>query len=235
MHVIRPLFFASIALLAGCQLFDSQPEKAPVNLVRMQGELSTQDGQWQFRPCQEQRRFVVADNSHSDLFEEASTLLHDGPGPLFADLRGQLGASALSGSDGQFSIERFYRIQREGPACADPNFKRLTLHASGHEPDWNVQVSSRGLVLTRPGQAPLALPYLEEQLPDGRFNLTSEANGQRLELWVAPQRCVDNMSGTLQHLSAELRISGVTLNGDQPPRADQVQRGCAYYGGARDK
>lgn len=57
---------------------------------------------------------------------------------------------------------------------------------------------------------------------DGRFNLTSEANNQHVELWVAPQRCVDSQTGSVQHLTAELRING------------EVQRGCAYFGGSRN-
>ena len=63
---------------------------------------------------------------------------------------------------------------------------------------------------------------MEEQLGDGRVNLSTEANGQKVELWVAPQRCVDSVTGSVQHMSAELRVNG------------QVQRGCAYFGGARD-
>ena len=78
-------------------------------------------------------------------------------------------------------------------------------------------------MLERSGQPAQALPYLEEQLPEGRLNLTSEANGQRLELWIAPQRCVDTKTGAVQSLSAELRVDG------------QVQRGCAYFGGARTR
>ncbi len=78
-------------------------------------------------------------------------------------------------------------------------------------------------MLEQLGQEPVALPYMEEQLPDGRFNLTSEANGKRIELWVAPQRCVDSMSGSVQHLSAELRLDGKPL------------RGCAYFGGSRNE
>ena len=105
---------------------------------------------------------------------------------------------------------------------ANGDFADLLLRASGHEPDWSIAVSNQGLVLHRPGQEPQALPYLEEQLPEGRLNLSSEANGQRLELWVAKQRCVDSMSGTVQHLSAELRLNG------------QVLRGCGYLGGARN-
>ena len=68
----------------------------------------------------------------------------------------------------------------------------------------------------------LALPYLEEQLGDGRFNLSREANHPRLELWVAPQRCVDSSTGSVQHMSAELRIDG------------KVERGCGYFGGSRN-
>ena len=60
-------------------------------------------------------------------------------------------------------------------------------------------------------------------LTHGSFSLSSEANGQRLELWLAPQRCVDSMSGSVQHLSAELRLNG------------SVQRGCASFGGARSR
>jgi putative lipoprotein len=58
-------------------------------------------------------------------------------------------------------------------------------------------------------------------VPGGGLTLTSEANGQHVELWVAPQRCVDSATGAIRHLRAELRIDGKTL------------RGCGYYGGAR--
>lgn len=219
MPAARLSLFAAIALLGGCQLFDSMPENGPAaEQVRLQGELSRREGQWLLRPCQEQRRFVIKDEDDSGLSEDIAGL-GDGDTPLYADLRGQLGASSLSGTDGSFSVDRRYRVQ-PGPGCEDPNFKRLTLHAGGA--DWRLDIGARGLVLDRPGQPSLALPYLEEQLPDGRFNLSSEANNQRLELWVAPQRCVDPLSGAVQHLSAELRLDG------------QVQRGCAYYGGARN-
>ena len=111
----------------------------------------------------------------------------------------------------------------KGVLFADLNFKRQTLRASGHEPDWRLDANSQGLILQRPGQVDLIVPYLEEQLPEGRFSLSSEADGQRLELWVAPQRCVDSMSGSVQHLRAELRLNGQTL------------KGCGAYGGARQE
>lgn len=213
---------ALVPLLASCQVFTPQPAPTSAATTRLQGELSLQDGQLLLRPCQEQRRFVIGDDGSTGISREAAGLLSDGASSLFVDLRGQLSATPEAGLDGKFVPSQVYRLQAEGPGCEDLNFKRSSLRASGQEPGWSVLVSNRGLVLDRPGQEPLALPYLEEQLPEGRFNLSSEANGERLELWVAPLRCVDSMSGTVQHLSAELRLNG------------KVLRGCASFGGARN-
>jgi putative lipoprotein len=223
MPVSRTLLFALLPLFASCQALDDKPGDASAELTRLQGEVRLEAGQLLLRPCQEQRRFVIANDGATGIMRDTAELLTDGPGPLFADLRGRLAASKQADVDGQLTLDRVYRLQREGRGCDDLNFKRTTLRASGQEPFWSVAVSRGGLVLNRPGEAPLALPYLEEQLPEGRLNLTSEANEQRLELWVAPQRCVDSMSGAVQHLSAELRLNG------------QVMRGCGYFGGARSE
>lgn len=213
------LLAALLPLFAGCQMFAEKTSVSTAGMTRLQGELKAEGGKLLFQPCGESRRFVVQDSGNTSLLQEAATLASE-PGALFADVRGTL--SSNSGNDGQFNVHQLYRVERSNSACSDPNFKRLTLRASGHEPEWNVKVSGKGMVLDRPQEASLALPYLEEQLPDGRFNLSSEANGQRVELWVAPQRCVDSMTGAVQHLSAELRINGKTL------------RGCSYYGGSRN-
>lgn len=217
----RFLLFALLPLFAACQTFNGKPANPAAGQIRLQGELSAEAGHLLFRPCQEQRRFTVKDSGDSGLTREAAMLFAENPAPLFADLRGTLGGSQAADVDGELTVKRFYRVQHEGHGCDDPNFKRLIVRASGHEPEWNLNVSGKGLVLERQGQPPLALPYLEEQLPDGLFNITSEANGQRLQLWLAPQRCVDSMTGAITPLAAELRLDG------------QVQRGCAYYGAAR--
>jgi putative lipoprotein len=223
MHASRILLFALLPLFASCQVFSEKPKTDSPQHTRLQGELSLEAGQLLFRPCQEQRRFVITNDGTTGIMRDTSELLADGPGPLFADLRGQLAASQRTDVEGQLTLSQVYRLQREGQGCDAPNFKRIIVHASGQEPGWSVIVSSQGLVLNRVGEEPLALPYLEEQLPEGRLNLSSDANGQRLVLWVAPQRCVDSMSGAVQHMSAELRLNG------------EVMRGCAYFGGARNE
>lgn len=216
------LLVALLPLFAGCQMLAEKPQAASTaGQTRMQGELTAQGGQLLFKPCEETRRFAVNDSGNTGLLQEASALAAT-PGTLFADVRGTLSASQKGSNDGQFNVQRLYRVEHSSSACSDPNFKRLTLRASGHEPDWSLKASGKGMVLERVGQPSLAVPYLEEQLPDGRFSLNTEANGQKVELWVAPQRCVDSATGSVQHLRAELRVDGQTL------------RGCAYYGGSRN-
>lgn len=216
MRVARSIVLvALLPLFAACQLFDGQRESVShAGQTRMQGQLTAADGKLVFQPCQEQRQLVVNDIGGTSVLQEAATLA-DEQGKLFADVRGKVSGDRLD-------LGQLYRVECSGAACDDPNFKLLILRAAGHGPEWNVKVSGKGMVIERDGQPPLAVPYVEEQLGDGRFNLSSEANNQRIELWVAPQRCVDSSTGSVQHMSAELRIDG------------QVQRGCGYFGGARN-
>ncbi|KPY33724.1 Lipoprotein [Pseudomonas syringae pv. primulae] len=227
----RPMFaarsvlvFALLPLFAGCQMLGIKtdtPKVSTAGMIRMQGDLTGENGQLMFKPCNEQRRYVVKDRNNTGILQEAASLA-DSKGRVFADLRGSFAASKAANSDGQLDLHQVYRVERPGQSCEDLNFKRLTLHVNGNKPAWNVNVSGKGMVLEREGQPPLAVPYLEEQLPDGSFSVSSEANNQRIELWVAPQRCVDSVNGSVQHLTAELRLNG------------QAQRGCGYYGGSRD-
>jgi len=213
--------FALLPLLTACQLFDRDAAKPSMaGLTRMQGELTAVGDKLLFQPCHDQRNYVVNDTGGTSILQEAASLAGQ-QGALFADLRGKFSGVA-SGTQGQVDLQQLYRVERSTSACDDPDFKRMILRANGHKPAWALNVTNKGMVLQREGQPPLPVPYVEEQLGDGRFNLTTEANGQQIELWVAPQRCIDSVSGSLQHMSAELRING------------QVQRGCAAFGGSRD-
>jgi putative lipoprotein len=216
MRVARSLIVvALLPLFAACQLLDGPRESAShVGQARMQGQLTAADGKLVFQSCGEQRQYVVNDIGGTSVLQEAASLA-DQQGKLFADVRGKIVGDRLD-------LTQMYRVERSGTACDDANFKQLILRAAGHGPEWNVKVSGKGMVIDREGQPPLAVPYVEEQLGDGRFNLSSEANNQRIELWVAPQRCVDSNTGSVQHMSAELRIDG------------KVQRGCGYFGGSRN-
>lgn len=210
-----------LPLFAGCQSLPWSDEATPpLATERVQGEITQVDGQLQLQTCRGQRQLQLLDPSASGLPEDAQLLLAGGAGPLFGDLRGEL-VSAPDSND-RLHVSRVYRLQAEGHGCAEPDFRDLVLRATGNEPGWSVRVSGQGMLLERIDQPAVALPYLEEQLPGGQASFSSEADRQRIELWVAPQYCVDSASGAISHLSVELRIDGQTL------------KGCAYYGGARN-
>lgn len=218
------LLFTLLPLFAGCQFLPmhaSDDKVSTAGMNRMQGTLSGDGGKLFFEPCNEQRRYALTDKGNTGILQEAASVV-DKSGKAFADVRGNFVASRAQGSDGQADIYQLYRIERPSGACEDPNFKRLTIHASGNGPKWNLNASGNGLVLEHEGMEPFAVPYMEEQMPEGRFNLITDANDQHVELYVAPQRCVDPATGSVQHLTAELRVNG------------QVQRGCAYFGGLRN-
>ncbi|AMB85815.1 hypothetical protein AWM79_11075 [Pseudomonas agarici] len=222
MHAARSfMFLALLPLFAGCQMLAQKPSNPTAGLSRMQGELSRIDDKLVFQACQEQRRFVVKDSGNTGIAQEAASLSSQ-PGKLFVDLRGSFSASTADGSDGQMNLQQIYRLERGTGTCGDPDFKRQTVIANGHGPDWSFKATSTGLVLKRDQQPAIVLPYLEEQLGDGRFSLSTEGNNQHIELWVVPQRCVDSVTASVQSLSAELRVNG------------QVQRGCGVFGGARN-
>lgn len=215
------LLIALLPLFAGCQLLaPEQPSPAP-NTSRLQGEISLKNDQLLFKPCHEDRKFALMGPKTEELNQQARTLIQDRPS-LFVDLSGHMQTSTDKALAGQIEVTRLYRLQGEGHTCSDPNFEKLLLRASGHEPEWNLNVSSSGMVLERPGVPALALPYLEEQMPDGRFFLSTAADGLNLSLWLTPTQCTDNMTGAVQHLSAELRID------------DQTLQGCAAFGAKRN-
>lgn len=219
---MRPARFALYSLLplfAACQVW--KPEPTHLNAAtRVQGEVSRQDGELVLRPCQEQRRFLLVDGPNSAVAREARELAGDDAAKLFVDVRGSYSGGQASNTDGKFEVDTLYRLQSEGHGCDDPNFKHTIVQASGNEPHWSVMINAQGMLLQRPGKPALVVPYMVESVPGGSSSYSSEANGERLELWVAPARCVNSMSGAVSQLSAELRLDG------------QVMRGCAYPGGA---
>ena len=207
----RHLALCLIPLLAACQntaTLSNEPSQ------RVQGLMSFEQEQLRLQPCDGTASMAVqdSDNSLTDAFHN-----FDGaPQTLFADIAGQRTDSAAP-----LRVSKLYRLTQEGHRCDDPDFRQLIVRASGNEPFWSVRINKRGLLLDRPGEQQWVLPYLEEQLGNDQINISSEANGQTLELWLSPQRCVDSMSGAVSHLTAQLRING------------QVLKGCASYGGLR--
>lgn len=218
MTTSRALLLALLPFFAGCQSlpWNHTPTESPTE--RLQGQLDQRDGKLVLRTCQGQRELELIDTGGTGLADDVRVLSSIAGQPLFADLRGTL--NIMPDDSQQLQLTRIYRLQREGSGCKAGGSDRVTLQAAGHEPDWSVAITPQGMLLERPDQSPLAVPYVEEQLPSGQSSFSSEANNERLDLWVAPQRCVDSTTGTVSHLTAELRLD------------DQTLRGCAYRQGS---
>lgn len=200
-------------LLSACQgLPTNEPQS---HSVRWQGIASQQGTQWQLQPCGEQPNVLL---DFTPTIEKAWLADLPADTPLFMDLA----VTANPASATRLSVSTIYRIEHEGFGCADPDLAQLQLRAFGNEPFWSLRQSAQGLLLEQPGQPALALPYIEEQLPNGMHLLSSEADQQDLQLWLTPKRCTDSMSGSVYHLNAELHWQG------------QTHTGCAYYGAHRN-
>lgn len=205
-----------LILLSACQLWPFDSSAAPSKPeVRLQGELSQTNGALQFKTCRTQQIYRLEDSASLGLRRDIDQLMENGK-PLFADLRG---TEKTTGPQKTLQVKQILRLQSEGLGCADQDFKRSLVVASGHEPEWQARVSSRGLLIERMGETPFIAPYMVESVPGGGTSYATEANGQKVELWIAPTRCLDSMSGTVMGHSAELRFNR------------DILRGCAYPGG----
>ena len=217
-NIMRYFHILSLLLLtlslSACQALKSTSNNSEP-MTRLQGNLTQDNGQWLFKPCTMQDSYILKPSSA--LKDELNTLSANDPTGLFADLNGH-----IDNSKGYFTPTQRYRLQVEGFGCNDPDFARLLIRASGNEPFWSILQTPRGLIFNQPGESAVALPYIEEQLPDGRFHISTEANNQNLQLWITPQQCIDSMSGTVYHLTASLQWNQQTLNG------------CATFGALRN-
>lgn len=215
MRYFRITCLALLALALGaCQSFTANTPIAQPAL-RLQGNLTHNGDNWLLQPCTVQDSYIL--ELSTALSDEFKGLLTESPNSVFADLSGHLDSKQK-----RFTVKQRYRVQIEGHNCNDPDFERLLLRASGNEPFWSILQTPRGLIFNQIDQPTIALPYIEEQLPDGRFHISTQANNQYLQLWITPQRCVDSMSGAIYHLNTQLQWNQQTVHG------------CAAFGALRD-
>lgn len=214
MRALRPVALTLAGLvLAGCQSRDPTADAQPTG-DRLQGRLEQRDSRWYLLPCGRPGRLALTEVADVPLAEQARRLAQTGP--VHADLRGTLSGTLEAGS---ITPTHLYRLEASPSMCDDAAFSQLHVRAGGQQPAWLATLSSKGLLLEREQQPPVALPYVEERLPDGSLGITSEANARRVELWIRPVSCRTAFLYT--PLTAVLDVDGERL------------QGCAYLGGAR--
>lgn len=221
------LLLAGLPLLSACNNLSTTPDSEAADVVssgpsmRLRGDLLN-TGTVLLKPCNSADELLLDTSSDPELMARmVAALLAGDTRSQFIDLKGR----EVTGADGEQRLlpEQIYRLETESSGCADEEYARLVVSASGNEPSWLVRVLPKGMLIQRPEYPDLVLPFLEENMPDGRMGFSSEANGQRIELWLTPGRCNDSMSDAFYHLTASLHI-----NEDRP------LTGCATLGGARE-
>ncbi len=207
MHKTFFSLLITLPLLLACQSA-TKPEPGQGPAQRWQGELSRDGQDWLLQPCDQQRQIrMQAGKIAQEQYRLFSAAAED---KVFAD---------LSLNNGK--IEMFYRLQHEGHGCNDLQFQHTLLRASGNEPFWSLFLARDGLLLTQPGNIPLALPYIEEALPDGSIHLTARQEQENIQAWIKPQTCIDSMSAAMHHMTVMLDWNGHSFSG------------CAHFGGQR--
>lgn len=240
MRPIATVLLLSLPLLTACNnLSTASPAAAPTAVpasqpatavsspasssqsLRLQGNLIN-NGSVQIKPCDGRPAMPLDTSTDAELMARmVDAMLQGDTRPWFIDLSGHM-ARAEGETESRLVPDQIYRLESTAQGCQDREFSALVVRANGHAPEWSVRVLNKGLLLEQAGKPARVLPYLAERLPDGGMGFTSAANGERVELWLAPSRCTDSQTDAIHHLQASLR-----LNGDKP------LTGCASIGGAR--
>lgn len=220
MRLLFILLLASLPFVGACQwlptgLFHSEAHQTKPAERRLQGELLRQANQLWFKECGNHTpRFLRLEASARTFFESVRTSGFD-EGALFADVA----VTAPTTPEAPLQAQHFYRIAKQS-ICATPEWPKLIAQAGNAPAGWSIKVMTQGLLLERAGQPTVALPYVEEQLPDGLVEFSSAANGQRIRLSISPELCINPSLGWYP-LRARLYIND-----------DTVRMSCANFGGA---
>lgn len=190
--------------------------------AQLRAVLTKENGQWIATKCTDasSERFQLQDDTN--FIADAEALLHGAPkGQLFIDAIGFVNSQPAAQENGSFTVKQLNRLTQDAnKGCHEDDYNRVIIRAIGKNPLWVTSIAPKGLVLERINQAPLVLPYVDERLPDGQMNFATEGNGQKIQLWAAPERCVDEETGEVYSLRTILTVNYQTL------------QGCGYLGKA---
>lgn len=209
----------SVLFLVACQ---NNEVKRPTYLGQNQlrAVLTQENGMWIATDCTNgtQERFQLTDDN-TNFTMDASHLLAKAQGKLFIDAIGVINNKPTATSEGNFTVKQLNRLTIDANrGCKEDDYNRVVVRTIGKNPLWVTSIAPKGLVLERMNQNPLVLPYVDERLPDGQMNFATEANGQTIQLWVAPEQCIDEETGDVYSMRAILTINFQTF------------QGCGYLG-----
>lgn len=179
-----------------------------------------------FKLCGAEESIWVEDRTEADLWATYRELAGFPNRPLFMSVRGELQPPPPGGFGAHYSSQlMIYELRHaatESAGCFDDLFG-LQFRASGNEPFWTLEISSRGLIYSAPGQESRTLfPYAPPTRTDSGLVYESRTGGnnpQSLRVRLQQESCRDTMADAIFSYSATAELNGQPL------------RGCALQGG----
>lgn len=205
-------------VLVGCH--NTPPTKPVVLEKQLRAVLTYDHGQWLASRCGDatNQRFQLKDDANFTM--DANTLMGTPKqSQLFIDANGTVDVTATVNSPGIFSVKSVNRLMTDvNRGCHETDYPNIVVRAIGKNPLWVVSIAPKMLMLERVNQQPIGLAYVNERLPDGQMNFSTEGNGQKIDLWVAKERCLDSETNDVYAMRAILTVNYQTF------------QGCAYVG-----
>lgn len=215
---ISSLLIMALCLVA-CQNNNIQSSSYP-GKTQLRAILTQEKGKWIATSCTtpDKTRYELVDAVNFSM--DAVPLLSQSKGTLFIDAEGIVNTQPNHTlTDSHFTVKKINRLTFDtAKGCGEADYSKIVVRTLGRNPLWFTSIASKGLVLERVNQPALVLPYVVERLPGGQMNFSTEANGQHIELWVAPERCEDEQTGELYAMRARLTVNFQTF------------QGCGYLG-----
>jgi uncharacterized membrane protein len=181
----------------------------PGSANRLRGLVRDLGGRLQFMPC-DGAPLALEDRTESQQLTRTLRELTAGQEgrPMFVEIYGVRESGATAG----IGVVDLRRAAVETAGCRE-RFDQREWIATGNEPSWRLEVTSRDMVMSvLGGQAALRVPHGGALRSGGGLEYAS-TDGTDLLVTIDERRCIDSQSGSLFAYVVEVRSEGRTYGG----------------------
>ncbi len=181
----------------------------PVNATRLRGLVRDLGGRLQFMPCDGAPLALEDRTRGQDLMRALRELTAGQEGrPMFVEVYGVRETGINTG----IGVVELRRAAVETAGCRE-RFDQREWIATGNEPSWRLEVTSRDMAMSvLGGLSTQRVPHGGPQKSGGGLEYAS-ADGSDLLVTIDERRCIDNQSGSLFAYVVEVRSEGRTYQG----------------------
>jgi uncharacterized membrane protein len=181
----------------------------PAGTIRLRGLVRNPGGKLQFLPC-DGAPLPLEDRTRGQELTKALNDLTSGQEgrPMFVEMYG----GRESGPGAGISALELRRASVETAGCRE-RFDQREWTASGNEPSWRLEVTTRDLVMSVLGGNVLPRMPHGGLLKEGDAITYAASDGSDLSVTISERRCIDSQSGSVFAYAVEVRSEGRAYNG----------------------